>query len=170
METCEDCGFEWEVVERGEIGPRALQGARAIGAALARQPAVAVRRPASDRWSSLEYAAHVRDVLLTIRDRLVIGLVEDDPGFKPMYRDERIDLGLYRGDTPADVIPELESAATMFVRLFDAIEPDQLQRSVLYGYPDPMRRTLLWMGQQAVHEVEHHGTDVMQNHRMLGQR
>lgn len=46
------------------------------------------RRPSPDRWSANEYAAHVRDVLLTIRDRLVIGLVEDNPRFKPVYRDE----------------------------------------------------------------------------------
>ena len=51
----------------------------------------------------------------------------------------------------------------MFVRLFDAIDPALLPRPVQYGAPNPAPRTLLWMGQQAVHEVEHHGADIAEN-------
>lgn len=163
METCAGCGFAWEAVGRDEIGPRAAGGAAAIAALLAAEPEQAVHRPTPDRWSALEYAAHVRDVLLTVRDRLVIGLVEDDPGFKPLYRDERIDLGLYRLDTPDAVAAELPPAAAMFARVFEAIDPGLLSRPVQYGWPSPASRTLLWMGQQVVHEVEHHLGDVQQD-------
>jgi len=166
METCEDCGFVWENVGRGEIGPRANAGARAIAdELLAADPAGAVVRPAPDRWSAVEYAAHVRDVLIIVRDRLVVGLVEDDPGFKPAYRDERLSLGLYRADTAAALAPEVVAAAAMFSRLFDAIDPARLSRPVRYGFPDPQPRTLLWMGQQVVHEVEHHRADIAENLR-----
>lgn len=81
----------------------------------------------------LEYGAHVRDVLVTIRDRLVIGLVEYDPGFKPLCRGERINLGQYSQDTPSAVVAELGAATGMLVRLFGAIEPELLSRSVQCG-------------------------------------
>ena len=63
---------------------------------------------------------------------------------------------------------ELAVATALFTRLFGAVAPDDLQRSVRYGFPDPEHRTLLWMGQQAVHEVEHHGTDIAENLGVTG--
>jgi DinB superfamily len=163
METCEDCGFAWVQVGCDEIAPRAIAAAQRMATLIIANPDRSLARPTAERWSALEYAAHVRDVFLTIRDRLVIGLVEDEPGFKPMYRDERLSLGLYASDTVTDVAPEVVAAANMMVRLFDAIDPEQLDRIVQYGYPDPLPRTLLWMGQQAVHESEHHLADIAEN-------
>lgn len=120
-------------------------------------------RPNPARWSALEYGAHIRDVHITIRDRIVIGLVEDDPSFKSLYRDERISLGLYAQDTVASVTQELAAAAGMFGRLFDAVAADALLRSVQYGSPNPQPRTILWMGIQAVHETDHHLADIKEN-------
>ena len=170
METCEDCGFAWETVPSEQVGPRTLAGTRATAELLRREPSHGLLRPSPDRWSMVEYGAHVRDVLLTVRDRCVIGLVENDPGFKPMYRDERVDLGLYSADTAEAVADELAATASMFVRLFEAIDPAMLDRPVRYGFPDPMARTVRWMGQQAVHEVEHHLGDVNENFRTLTAR
>ena len=159
--TC--CGFVWESVEREEIGPRVNRGTAAIAALIVADPERSARRPTPQRWSATQYAAHVRDVLTTLRDRLVIGLVEDEPSFNPMYRDERVDLGLYAAD-PADAVgSELRAASAMFIRLFDAIDQPLLVRTVRYGFPAPASRSLLWMGQQAVHEVEHHRRDITEN-------
>lgn len=163
MESCDVCGFVWESVERAEVAGRATAAADAIAALTLADPDRAVRRPSPERWSAVEYAAHVRDVLMTLRDRIVIGLVEDHPGFKPLYREERIDLGLYRADTPDVVATELVAAAGMFARLFEAVEPGQLSRTVEFGYPTVASRTLLWVAQQAVHEAEHHLADVAED-------
>ena len=163
MEHCADCGFAWASVSREAIVPRVEAGTAAISQLLAGDPDGAGVRPSIPRWSATEYAAHVRDVLITLRDRLVVGLIEDVPSFTPMYRDERVALGLYRSDTVSAVADELGAATAMFSRLFDAIDPSQLSRHVLYGFPAPMERSLLWMGQQAVHEVEHHGSDIAEN-------
>ncbi len=39
----------------------------------------------------------------------------------------------------------------------------KLDRIVHYGFPDLLRRTLLWMAQQVVHETEHHLADITEN-------
>lgn len=165
MERCEGCGFAWDEVAPATIAERVTTGVAAISEALAGAGASVGVQPAPGRWSALEYAAHTRDVLLTLRDRLVIGIVEDEPSFTPMYREERVTLALYRSDTAPAVSDELASAAAMFIRLFAAIPDDQLDRTVQYGTPTPTRRTLRWMAQQAVHEVEHHGSDITANLR-----
>jgi hypothetical protein len=130
METGEDCGFCWELVTVDQIGPRVRAATTSIAGAIRNQSTRSLVRPSLERWSALEYAAHVRDVYLTIRDRLVIGLVEENPGFKPMHRDERVSLGLYAADAVEDVSVELEATANMLLRLFGAIEPQHLDRIV----------------------------------------
>jgi DNA segregation ATPase FtsK/SpoIIIE, S-DNA-T family len=167
MESCEICGFAWESVPAGDVATRVVDGAERVAARLDDGPAV-VQRPEPTRWSILEYACHVRDVLLHVRDRLVIGVVEDDPSFKPLYRDERVDLGLYHDDTPEVVAGETRTAAALFARTFDRLSVEQLRRPVQYAYPAPATRTLLWMGQQVVHEIEHHLADQDDNARLLG--
>lgn len=163
METCEICGFAWERVGDDEVVPRVQAATAAIAGLLRSDPDRAAERSRPDRWSPVEYAAHVRDVFLTLRDRTVLGIVEDEPHFSPLYRDERVDLGLYAGDTAVAVAPELEAAAAMYLRVFEAIPASDRDRLVHYGSPDPMLRTLRWMGQQAVHEAEHHRADIEQD-------
>jgi hypothetical protein len=154
-------------VGREEIGARIAAGTARIAELLAGAPADAAVRPAPGRWSAMEYAGHVRDVLTMLRDRVVLGIVEDNPSFKPMYRDERVDLGLYAADTIDDLAGELAVATAMFTRLFASVDAAGLERPVQYGFPNPAQRTVLWMGQQAVHEVEHHGDDVAENLRLV---
>ncbi len=166
MNIC-DCGFNDDSVQRADIPDRVRLGVSSMGALLRAAPENSMERPSPNRWSMIEYAAHVRDVMLTMRDRLVIGLVEDNPSFKPLYRDQRIDLGLYRSDTSEAVVSETEAAAEMFIRLFTEIEPNLLGRPVQYGSPDPQNRTLEWMGKQVVHELEHHLDDIRENRSLL---
>lgn len=159
MERCQDCGFVWADVHADEIGPRLTGGTAALAELIASRPAPG-RRPHPDRWSALEYGAHVRDVLLHVRDRVVIALVEDDPDFKPLYRDSRVDLGLYARDDATTVAAELRMAAALFARTWAALDDAQLDRPCRYAFPNPAPRTVRWMGQQVVHEVEHHLGDV----------
>lgn len=163
MSGCDVCGFDFDAMTIAEVPDRATNGTSAIAALLGDDPIRAAARPSSERWSAVEYAAHVRDVLLSIRDRVVIGLVEDTPTFSPLYREERVDLGLYRNDPPEAVAVEVEAAGAMLLRLLAEIESVPLQRSVHYGYPNPSLRTLEWMAKQAVHEIEHHLDDMREN-------
>lgn len=159
MERCEDCGFAWEEVPDAAIAERIRGGAGTLAGLLARIPDPD-RRPRPDRWSAVEYGAHVRDVLLHVRDRVVIALVEDDPGFKPLYRDERVALGLYAREDATTVAGDLTTAAALFTRTWAALDAAQLDRPCQYTFPVPTTRSVRWMGQQVVHEVEHHLGDV----------
>jgi hypothetical protein len=163
VETCEVCGFVWEDVADAEVASRIRAGTDMLARLLRNAPDVANTRPTPDRWSMLEYGAHVRDVMLVLRDRFVVGVVTDNPGFTPMYRDERVDLGMYMREDPIALAAELEAAAALLVRMLQALSPEQFDRTCQYGYPGPSTRTLRWMAAQAVHEVEHHLGDVEQN-------
>ena len=167
MESCEGCGFVWDDVPVADVEPRIRAGTEMLARLLRSAPDVANARPTPDRWSMLEYGAHVRDVLLVLRDRFVVGVVADSPEFTPMYREERVDLGMYLGEDPAAVADELEVAAGLLARMLRGLTPEQLERTCEYGYPGPMTRTLRWMAAQAVHEVEHHLGDVEENLKLV---
>jgi S-DNA-T family DNA segregation ATPase FtsK/SpoIIIE len=121
-----------------------------------------VMRATSDPqvWSALAYCCHVRDVLLGQRERFYLALVEDQPKFWPMYRELRPGLAGYDAEDPVRVLDQLEIAAQLIADSFAAVEPSMLQRTGIYGYPQPTPRTLVWLGQHTVHEGEHHLGDV----------
>jgi hypothetical protein len=95
-----------------------------------------------------------------LRDRVVVGLADDTPSFTPLYRDVRVHAGRYRDDRPEVEATELELVAELFVRTFAVLTTKQLARPVIYAYPTEPERTILWMGGQVTHEVEHHLGDV----------
>jgi ketosteroid isomerase-like protein len=163
-ERCPVCGLVVSSVGRDDVSDRLAAGCAVVAELLRTRPADAVAtRPSPDRWSALEYSAHIRDVLYHLRDRVVIGLAENGPGFKPLYRDLRVDLGLYRADRAEVAATELELAAGLFGRTHDALDDAQLARPVLYTFPVEQVRTVGWMARHAVHEVEHHRADVEAN-------
>ena len=69
----------------------------------------------------------------------------------------RVDLGLY-APRPAGrwSRPSSSSSPTCSARTFGLLDDEQLARPVVYAYPSEQERTILWMGRQVVHEVEHH--------------
>lgn len=158
-DRCDECGFVYDV-EPDETATRIVAAASGIAALLDRYAATAAARPSDEHWSMVEYAAHVRDVLIIVRDRMVVGLVEHDPSFSPAYRDERLSLGLYAGDPPAEVAAEVRAAASMLARFVVRTPNDGRARPVRFGYPDPVERTVGWMGVHALHEAEHHLGDI----------
>lgn len=169
MDVYELCGFDFDELSRDDVVPRVRAAvANAVDVVMSIEESQSHVQREPGRWPVVEYCAHVRGVLLTIRDRLVMGLVEHEPDFKSLYRDGRIDLGLYRSDTAAEIARPLESASSLFVRLFSAIEPVTLDRIVQCGQPDPQPRTSRWKGFQAVHEAEHHLSDMEENAARLG--
>jgi S-DNA-T family DNA segregation ATPase FtsK/SpoIIIE len=118
------------------------------------------RRPAPAVWSPLEYCCHLRDVLITQRERVVRVLVEERPAVLPMHREERAVLTRYAEEEPSRVLVQLGVAAEMASWTFASLDASQWMRECLYNYPEPMTRSLEWVGRHSLHEAVHHLVDV----------
>lgn len=164
--ACAECGFSYEAVPADGVAPalRALAGRFAAALTpVTAEPhdwAAVARRPDPATWSALEYTAHVRDVLLVQRERVIRALVEDRPSFPPMWREERVTLAGYGDEPLADVLAGLDLAAGLLARVFDRLDAEQLARPCVYNFPEPAERDVLWVGRHTLHEGEHHLHDV----------
>jgi hypothetical protein len=161
VDSCAVCGFVWAQVDPSEVGARVTAAAAELARPLG-EPRVA-RRPLPARWSALEYGAHVRDVLLSQRERVVLACVVENPTGQPIYRAERVDLGFYRRDTTVVVASELVMAGALLARTFAAVPADMMSRPLRYSPVTPLEVDVAWVGAQAVHECEHHLADVREN-------
>jgi hypothetical protein len=160
---CDGCGFEWGSVPQDQVVERLDASVFSYTERLAAtEPADLRRRPDPDVWSALEYACHVRDVLLVMRERFLLVLRSSSPpAFTPMGRDERVVHDRYAEQSPRDVSRQLVDAAAMLTFVFDGMNAEQWDLSCIYGYPEPAERSLAWVAQQVVHEAEHHLTDLV---------
>ena len=149
MTTCDECGWEYGSLDLREHAARfidAFDGSKI--------------RPASDVWSPLEYACHVRDVLRIQLGRVALGLLADAPSFDPMRRDERPARYRYDEQIPDVVAREVLDAAEALALAFDAMTDEHLARTVIYSWPERREHTLRWVGQHSVHELVHHRHDL----------
>jgi hypothetical protein len=115
-------------------------------------------RPWPGRWSAIEYACHVRDVLLTFAIRIHRGVVEDRPVLDPMYADWRAERFGYGRLPVAHVVAALASAADGFAAEVQSVPEDAWDRTVVRR-PEELR-TVRWLVRQAAHECVHHLADV----------
>jgi len=166
MDRCDSCRFVYADVDMAAI-PARLTAFGTQYTALLLPPdrsgawfGILRTRPDEGVWSALEYACHVRDVFLVQRDRLYTVLMEDTPTFTPMYRDQRVALARYNAQDPEVVAAQLATAAQLIAQAFDVLDSAQLQRCCIYNFPAPTERSLLWVGQHAIHEGEHHLRDI----------
>jgi S-DNA-T family DNA segregation ATPase FtsK/SpoIIIE len=160
MQSCE-CGFRHDDIAVQAIPQRLLDAVDALAGEVAGEPdAVLRRRPAPSVWSPLEYCCHLRDVLVTQRERVVRILVEDCPAVLPMHRDERAVLTRYAEEEPSRALDQLRVAADMAAWTFASVDASQWMRSCLYNDPEPMTRSLEWLGRHTLHEAVHHLMDV----------
>lgn len=167
LEKCEVCGFVWDAISPSQISVRINLAVTAFADLLREQPKHALVRPSEGRWSGLEYGCHVRDVLFNIRDRIVLGAVEDNPQPKALHGTPRVELGLYKTETTVGVAEDLVVAGALFGRTFDALPAGFDERPIFYWGTRPATRTLKWVAAQALHECEHHLDDARTNFSLL---
>ena len=160
VQHCEECGFEYDESAFSKAAGSIRAGSADLAAALTDSRADVRTRRQPGRWSPLEYACHVRDMLLVQRERLLAGLRLDRPVCEPMGRDERVELDGYAGQDPADVARQLRDAAQLFASDLDRLSPAGWDRAVIYTYPHRAERSLRWLAIHTEHEVAHHLLDV----------
>ncbi len=159
MERCYECGFDHSPDEAPSAGPAITQGATSVAQTLNNRAADVVSRRQPGTWSPLEYACHLRDVLLVQRERVLLARRVDRPSPPLMGREERVEHDGYAEQNPADVARQLTDAARMFANVLSRLGADW-DRVVLYEGLDPPERSLRWVALDTWHEVHHHLRDV----------
>ena len=165
MEQCDGCGFVFDDVPVRDIAERVRSFGPRYGTALRAHSGPdgerqLRQRPAAETWSAVEYACHIRDVLLAQRERIMRVLFEDCPTFPLMHRDERVAVSGYAEEAGTEAAAELEVASNLASRVFASLRDEHWQRRCIYPFPTPTERTLAWLGRQTVHEGEHHLMDL----------
>ncbi|MFI2105020.1 DinB family protein [Isoptericola sp. NPDC019693] len=153
---CPECGFAAAGVEPSDVGP-------AVRATLPRWRAVLARpdvaeRPRADVWSTLEYAAHVRDVFRIFDERLALMLAEDDPAFANWDQDVAALEGDYAHQDVAALVTELDVDGAAVAASFDAVAPEDAGRTGRRSNGSVF--TVRTLGQYFLHDVVHHLHDV----------
>lgn len=160
IERCEECGFSYDLDRAGAVPADLHERVAEIAAILRggdtdlrirRQPAV---------WSPLEYGCHLRDMLLVQRERVLAARRMDRLDCSPMGRDERVEHDGYAEQEPGDVARQLADAAQLLGHVLDLLGADDLDRTVVYHYPQTRERSLRWVAMHTLHEAQHHLLDI----------
>jgi hypothetical protein len=161
VDRCAECGFDYDALAVSDIPATLRSFAEPYATHLLDTDVHRLRaHPVDGVWSALEYACHVRDVLRVQRDRIDLILAEDCPTLTPMGRDDRVTRDHYNDQDPRTVADDLGAAANELATAFDALSPDEWQRTAIYNYPTTQERSLVWIARNAAHEGRHHLMDI----------
>lgn len=155
-----ECGFEYDPASVPEVSALTRGHAAEYAALLAGDGRGLRQRTAPDVWSPLEYACHVRDVLLAQRERVLLARRVDTPALEPMGRDERVEHDGYNEQQPADVARQLDDAALLFANVLDRLTGADWDRTIIYNFPQRQERPLRWLALHTLHELRHHLLDI----------
>jgi hypothetical protein len=160
VDSCGECGFDYFTLPRFALSPSIALGGTQHAARLAAPPAALTTRRAPGVWSPLEYACHVRDVLVVQRERIVATQTEDQPVFSPMDRERRVVEDAYNSQEPADVALALLTAAVDLAELVAGLDDRGWARTGVYNFPETAVRDVDWIARHTLHEMTHHLMDV----------
>jgi DinB superfamily len=163
---CPECGFEAGAIDVTAVGDLVRDNATAWQALLSRPADEVARRPSDDRWSALEYACHVRDVLVLYDERLHLMLSEDDPDFANWDQDVAAVEGRYAEQDPARVAADISAAAAVIAERFDGVPSGAWGRTG--NRSDGARFTVESFARYFVHDPIHHVDDVEKGFATMG--
>jgi len=155
---CPECGFVASEFDPRSAGDALRRNAASWGRVLAGEHAALIERRTSNRWSDLEYAAHVRDVNRLYLDRLHSMLNEDDPLYPNWDQDATAVADGYNAQDPAMVRSDLLAAAAALGDAFDALDDAQWARPGRRS--DGASFTVDSFARYLVHDPVHHLWDV----------
>ena len=163
---CDECGFDYDAAVPGEAGASIRSLGRRYRAPLTRGllgedlSALLRTRSVPGVWSPLEYACHVRDVLVVQRGRVARVLAEDHPTLERLGMWGWPERDSYNEQDATAVLDDLGVAADALAAAVDGVPVDSWSRTAVYGYPEPTDRTLAWIVAHTQHEGHHHLLDV----------
>jgi hypothetical protein len=163
--TCPECGLEAGAVALDQVGQMVRDNAAEWQQVLAHPRHELTTRPSDDRWSALEYACHVRDVLRLYDQRLALMLTEDDPDFANWDQDDAAIADRYNEQEPALVAEAISEAAGPLADRFDGVTGDQWQRTG--NRSDGATFTIESFARYFIHDPVHHLDDVAKGFAVL---
>ena len=125
---CPECGFVASEFEPASAGDALRRNAASWSTLLAGEAGALTARRAPDRWSDLEYAAHVRDVNRLYLQRLQLMLTEEDAMYSDWDQDATAIEEDYNTQDPAAVSADLLAAASALGNAFDSVADSQWRR------------------------------------------
>ncbi len=162
-EVCPECGFDAAAVDTSQMG-ELLRSNAAVWSdllssdRLSRDGESVHVRPTPERWSTLEYACHVRDVFVLFDVRLEAMLVTDGARFENWDQDETARRERYGEQDPVRVREELVVAADALAARFDGVVGDQWSRTGFRS--DGASFTVDSFARYLLHDPVHHLWDV----------
>jgi hypothetical protein len=123
---------------------------------MARNPRLR-QRPAAAVWSPLEYATHMRDVLLLFTGRILAILSTTEAELEVVSHDDLVATGHYNRLDPQLVAGQVNDAAHRLAAILEDLAPSDFGR---HGLRNGERRTILEIAQRAAHESQHHLFDM----------
>ena len=159
-DPCPGCGFTYDLSRAASAADDIRARVGEIVAILRDNSIDVNARPRAEVWSPLEYACHLRDVLLVQRERVLAARRVSGTVCTPMGREERVEHDGYNEQHPDDVARQLADAATLFGNVLARLADDDWDRAVVYNYPETHERSLRWVAVHTAHELQHHLLDV----------
>lgn len=156
--VCPECGFDVRSLPPDRVGATIRSNAAEWESILDNPPEALRARRRPDRWSPLEYAAHVRDVYALYLHRLELMLTEDDPEYPNWDQDETAVAEDYNSQDPKAVAVALVEAAARLAHRFDTLDAAQWDRPGRRS--DGARFTVTSFARYLVHDPVHHLWDV----------
>lgn len=159
QEHCEACGFDGGQYNDVSL----LEGLRALGPRwrllLESAGSLLKVRPEPAVWSSLEYAAHSRDITALHVFGVQQALTLDEPSFPAIDAEDLIESAVagYSDAEPAPVVDALEAHADRLAQLAEAGGPAAWTRGLVIGNDRSDVRRLV---EHALHDSLHHVDDV----------
>lgn len=165
MRRCEECGYVYDLSAVSLAGNDIrLDAAKFAELLTTTDRLMLVQRIRPDLWSPLEYACHVRDVLLVQRERVLLARRVPAPEAVSMGRDERVMHDGYAEQNPVEVAAEVTMAARLLANVLGRLDGADWELHLAYNWPERCERTLRWVASHTLHDVHHHLLDA---HRQL---
>ena len=164
-EPCPECGFDATVFLREQVSELIEANTQDWVELAAEHGDSFPVRPVEERWSSLEYACHVRDVYRLYDVRLHLMLDRDDPDYPNWDQDATAVEDRYGEQSLPIVIDDLVAAGTKLAESFAQVSGDQWERTG--NRSDGARFTVESFARYMVHDPVHHAWDVRQNVALL---
>jgi hypothetical protein len=154
---CPECGFDASATDYRAV-PTLLREVADRWSTLSDDGGIRPGRTDPTRWSSLEYACHVRDVFRRFDERLLLMIEQDDPLFPNWDQDATAIDDRYDDQDPHRVIADLVEAATTHAARLDGLDEDSWARPGRRS--DGASFTVATMSRYMVHDPIHHYWDV----------